>query len=127
LKREGYTKTDLSLRDAWESLTFPGLYRFISRHRAATVDEIRTTVSRGFFLRKLQRLVPAITRDDFEPGGAGVRAQAMDRRGNLINDFLFEEKPGQLHVLNAPSPGATASLAIGHHIAQKVRARVGKL
>src|SRR6202011_99488 len=57
LKREGYTKTDLSLKDAWEGLTFPGLYRFVSRHRAAAVDEIRTTMSRGFFLRKLQRLV----------------------------------------------------------------------
>lgn len=123
-RREGYRATDFSLRDAFDSLTFPGLLRFMARFPKSTFQEICNVVSRRAFLKNLQRLVPSITAADLEPGGAGVRAQAMNRRGDLVMDFWFEEKPGQLHVLNAPSPGATASLAIGGYIAEKVKQRL---
>lgn len=120
LKREGYRKTDFSARDAWESVTFPGLWRFLGRYPGASMRELATSVSRARFVRCLQRLVPAITSDDLQQGGAGVRAQAMTPRGDLVQDFEFVEGPRQLHVLNAPSPGATASLAIGELIASRV-------
>ena len=124
LSREGYGKTDFSLRDTWESLTYPGLARFMMRFPGATLHELMNSISSKSFLANLQRLVPSIRVDDIEPGGAGVRAQAMNRQGELLMDFSFEDRPGQLHVLNAPSPGATASLAIGAHVAAKVRARL---
>jgi L-2-hydroxyglutarate oxidase LhgO len=82
--------------------------------------EIRRSLSRGEFCRSLQRLVPEIRADDLETGGAGVRAQAMTPDGKLVEDFHFEEQRGILHVLNAPSPAATAALAIGSKIAERV-------
>ena len=124
LSREGYRKTDFSLRDTWESITYPGLARFMMKFPGATIHELMNSLSTNSFLTNLQRLVPSIRADDIEPGGAGVRAQAMNRSGGLLMDFSFEERPGQLHVLNAPSPGATASLAIGAHVAAKVQARM---
>ena len=85
--------------------------------------EIRRSFSKTEFTRSLQKLVPEIQTDDLEPGGSGVRAQAMLPEGKLIEDFHFEEAPGILHVVNAPSPAATASLAIGAKIAEKVLTR----
>lgn len=120
LKREGYRKTDFSARDTWESLTFSGLWRFLGRYPGASARELATSLSRARFVRCLQRLVPEITAADLDHGGAGVRAQAMTPRGDLVQDFDFVDGPGQLHVLNAPSPGATASLAIGEMIAARV-------
>jgi len=124
MRREGYRKTDFSLGDAWESITYPGLARFMLRFPGATFHELMNSCSSKSFLSNLQRLVPSIQAGDIEPGEAGVRAQAMNRRGELLMDFSFEERPGQLHVLNAPSPGATASLAIGAHVAAKVVERL---
>ena len=124
LSREGYRKMDFSLRDTWESLTFPGLARFMMRFPGASLNEVMNSISSKIFLANLQRLVPSIRVEDIEPGEAGVRAQAMNRQGELLMDFSFEERPGQLHVLNAPSPGATASLSIGAHIAAKVKDRL---
>lgn len=88
-------------------------------------SEIRRSLSRAEFTRSLQKLVPEIRAEDIEPGGAGVRAQAMTSDGKLIEDFHFEEAPGILHVVNAPSPAATASLAIGQTICQRVLAQWG--
>jgi L-2-hydroxyglutarate oxidase len=122
MRREGYRKTDFSARDLTDSLTFPGLWRFLARYPGASFHEFVTSFSRGHFLRCLQRLVPALTAADLQAGGAGVRAQAMTPRGDLVQDFDFVTGPRQLHVLNAPSPGATASLAIGEHIAALVEA-----
>ena len=82
--------------------------------------EIRRSFSRKEFCRSLQKLVPEIQVSDLSPGGAGVRAQAMSPAGKLVDDFHFEEGPGILHVLNAPSPAATAALAIGQTIAERV-------
>ena len=115
--REGYTKFDVSLRDCAELATFPGLWRFAARYPAATISELASSFSRRLFVRRLQRLVPAIQEEDLAPGGAGVRAQAMTRNGDLVEDFSFLHGRRQLHILNAPSPGATAALAIGEHVA----------
>jgi len=120
--REGYRKTDLNLRDLADALTFPGLWRFMGRHWAMCRDEVVRSLSKRRFCASLQRLVPEITVGDLEPGGAGVRAQAMTAAGDLVQDFHLLERPNALHVLNAPSPAATASLAIGAEIAARVQA-----
>jgi L-2-hydroxyglutarate oxidase len=114
--REGYRLRDVDLRDLAESLAFPGLRRFVARHAAVTWGELRRSLSRRRFARSLQRLVPELRVDDLRPGGAGVRAQAMRPDGALVQDFEFAAAPGALHVINAPSPAATASLAIGDEI-----------
>ena len=117
LAREGYTKWTLRPGDAFDAMTYPGLWKFMGRHRAMTWAEIGRSFSRARFCASLQRLVPAVQIADLEPGGAGVRAQAMLPDGTLVQDFHFVERAGALHVLNAPSPGATACLAIGEHVA----------
>ena len=114
--REGYRLRDVDLRDLAESLAFPGLRRFVARHAAVTWAELQRSVSRRRFARTLQRLVPELREDDLQPGGAGVRAQAIAPSGALVQDFEFAVGPGTLHVINAPSPAATASLAIGDEI-----------
>ncbi|HWB07055.1 MAG TPA: L-2-hydroxyglutarate oxidase [Verrucomicrobiales bacterium] len=122
-KREGYRRTDFSLRDSWETLTFPGLYRFLKRYPGVTWNELKNSFSRKVFLGNLQRLIPEITMDDLSPhGGSGVRAQAIHRDGSLLMDFSIQQSPGQLHLLNAPSPGATASLAIGGYLLSRMAA-----
>ena len=120
LRREGYARFSFSLRDAASTFLFPGFWRFAARHAGMAVAEARRSGSRRRFARDLAKLVPAIRPEDLEPGGAGVRAQAMDSRGRLIDDFYFLDAPRQTHVLNAPSPAATASLAIGDEIARRV-------
>jgi L-2-hydroxyglutarate oxidase len=118
--REGYKWTTINPRDLADSLFFPGLWRFLAKYPSMCGYEIRRSFSKAEFTRSLQKLVPEIRADDIEPGGAGVRAQAMLPEGNLIDDFHFEEARGILHVINAPSPAATASLAIGQRIVEKV-------
>ncbi|HTV63355.1 MAG TPA: L-2-hydroxyglutarate oxidase [Verrucomicrobiae bacterium] len=122
--REGYKWTRVNARDLAESLAFPGLWRFLAKYPSICGYEIWRSLSRAVFCRSLQRLVPEIRADDLEPGGAGVRAQAMTPEGNLVEDFHFEEAGDILHVVNAPSPAATASLAIGAKISEKVLTRL---
>ena len=122
--REGYRKTDFNPADLWDALTFPGLWRFIGKHQRMTWEELRRSFSRRLFCESLQKLVPEIRADDLETGGAGVRAQAMTPAGELVQDFNFVQRPRALHVLNAPSPAATASLAIGGEIAKMVAAEM---
>lgn len=125
-KREGYRKTDFSLRDAIDTLTFPGFYRLLLRYPTSAAREIANSLFKRVFLANLRKLIPEIAMSDLATGGgAGVRAQAVDREGRPLLDFRFAEAPGQLHVLNAPSPGATASLAIGEHLAEKVAGQLG--
>lgn len=119
--REGYRKTDLNVRDLADALSFGGLWRFMGRHRAMCWAEIVRSFSKHQFCASLQKLVPEITAADLEPGGAGVRAQAMTPAGELVQDFEIVERPDALHLLNAPSPAATAALAIGEEIAQRVK------
>jgi len=121
--REGYSWTKINLRDVAEAVLFPGLWRFLLAYPSLCGSEIRCSLSKRAFTRALQKLVPEIQAEDLAPGGAGVRAQAMLPEGKLVEDFHFEEAPGILHVVNAPSPGATASLAIGETIAKKVLSR----
>lgn len=123
--REGYRKSDLNLRDLADALSFGGLWKFMGRHKGMCRDEILRSFSRRRFCASLQKLVPEITEADLEPGGAGVRAQAMTPKGDLVQDFDLVERANALHVLNAPSPAATASLAIGLEIASRVRRLTG--
>jgi len=120
LAREGYTKGDVNMADLADALAFPGLWRFLLKYGKTCWDEIYRSFSRELFCRSLQRLVPEIQPDDLIPGGAGVRAQAMSPEGSLVDDFHFVQGDRQLHVVNAPSPAATSSLAIGEEIAGMV-------
>jgi L-2-hydroxyglutarate oxidase len=123
--REGYRWTDVNVRDLVGSALFPGLWRFLFRFPSLCGYEIWRSLSKAEFCRSLQKLVPAIRVSDLAPGGSGVRAQAMSADGRLVEDFHFEEQPGILHVINAPSPAATAALAIGETLAERVLARAG--
>lgn len=116
--REGYRLRDVNLRDLADALTFPGLWRFLARHPEMVRTELAQSFSKARFCRSLQRLVPEIRPADLAPGGAGVRAQAMTPSGDLVQDFQIVQREQALHVLNAPSPAATASLAIGEHVAR---------
>ena len=117
LSREGYRKTDIRVGDLADALAFAGLWKFLAKHSRLSWQEMRRSFSKELFCATLQRLIPEIQLSDLEPGGSGVRAQAMAADGSLVEDFYFVEGPGELHVVNAPSPGATASLAIGEEIA----------
>ena len=116
LAREGYSWKDFSARDVADALSFPGLWRFMRKYPSLCSAEIIRSLSQRLACRALQKLVPAITVADLLPGGAGVRAQAMHVDGTLLQDFWLEQRPRALHVLNAPSPAATASLAIAEEL-----------
>jgi L-2-hydroxyglutarate oxidase len=115
--REGYSRTSFSLRDTSEVLTYPGFWRLARSFWRTGAAEMHRSLSTSAFVRGLQRLVPAVTSGDVRPAGSGVRAQAVDRRGQLLEDFSILEDERTIQVLNAPSPAATAALAIGRHVA----------
>jgi L-2-hydroxyglutarate oxidase LhgO len=121
LAREGYTKTKINPKDVLDAITFGGLWKFLRKYPKMCLDETRRSFSRALFCASLQRLVPEIRPEDLGEGGAGVRAQAMSPDGSLVEDFHFVQGPGELHVVNAPSPGATASLALGEEIAASLK------
>ncbi|MDF1660600.1 MAG: L-2-hydroxyglutarate oxidase [Planctomycetota bacterium] len=118
LAREGYKRGQFSLRDSLESLMNPALWRLGMRFWRVAIHEEARSLSRRLFTKSLQKLVPEIQEGDLIPGGSGVRAQALTPRGELVDDFRIEKGPGTIQVLNAPSPAATASLAIGEEIAK---------
>ena len=118
--REGYSLTKVNLRDLAGTLSYPGLWKFLRRYPSMAFGELAQSLSRARFCAALQKLVPEIRPEDLAPGGAGVRAQAMTRTGELVQDFHLLPSRDALHVLNAPSPAATASLAIGEHIAAQI-------
>lgn len=115
-KREGYKKTDISLKDTWEALTFEGTWKFLSKHWRFGIDEYRRAFSKRLFLQRLQKLIPSLTMTDITDGRCGVRAMALSPEGNMIEDFEIAYAEHSIHVLNAPSPAATAGLAIGDEI-----------
>ena len=117
-KREGYGKLDFDLKDTTEALAFKGTWKFLSRHWRFGLDEYRRAFSKRLFLNRLQKLVPSLEMSDLVPGRSGVRAMALDPDGQMVDDFRIETGPGSIHVLNAPSPAATAGLAIGESVAQ---------
>ena len=117
LAKEGYTKSDISLGDTLGTLSYPGFWAMAAKYWKVGVAEHLRSFSKRIFLRDLQRLVPQVRDRDLGPGGSGVRAQAVDRQGRLLDDFIIQERERAIHVLNAPSPGATSSLSIGDYIA----------
>ena len=122
--REGYRKTNINLADLADAFSYPGLWRFLRRYPKVCWDELRRSFSKKLFCRTLQRLVPEIQISDLIPGGAGVRAQAMSPEGSLVDDFHFVEGDREIHIVNAPSPAATSSLAIGEEIAAMLAGRL---
>jgi L-2-hydroxyglutarate oxidase len=122
--REGYKKTDVNITDLAESLTYPGFLRMAAKYWKMGMGEMWRSVSKRAFVRALKRLLPEIEADHLEPAPAGVRAQAVSRDGNLVDDFLIQETERVINVGNAPSPAATASLNIGKLIADRLQPRL---
>lgn len=124
-RREGYHKLDFSLRDSVDLATFPGFWRMAGKFWKTAAGEFHRSFSKDAFVTALQKLMPAIRAEHLKPGGAGVRAQAVTREGALVDDFRILESERMIHVLNAPSPAATASLSIGQTIAEMARRNFG--
>jgi L-2-hydroxyglutarate oxidase len=122
LRREGYRRTDFDLGEAMATLSYGGFRKLARRQWKHGLSEIRRSLSKRVFVRSLQRLVPEVRNEDMTPGGSGVRAQAVGPDGNLVDDFRFVPTERFLHVLNVPSPAATASLPIGREIVKMVEA-----
>ena len=118
-KREGYGKTDFSLRDTWDALTYQGTWKLFFQNMRYGINEYRRAFSKKLFLKTLQVMIPSLTMDDIVPGRAGVRALLLGVDGDTRDDFRIEYHGNSIHVLNAPSPAATASLAIGGYIAEE--------
>jgi len=114
--REGYRKSDVNLGESVGTFVFPGFWKMTMKHWKTGVSEMHRSYSKKVFVHDLQKLIPEIKAEDLAPGGAGVRAQAVARDGALLDDFKILQTATAIHVLNAPSPGATSSLAIGTHI-----------
>jgi L-2-hydroxyglutarate oxidase len=117
LRREGYAKRDFRFEDVSEMLAYRGFWRMAARYGRTGLGEVYRSWSKAAFVRALRKLIPELTANDIEPGGSGVRAQAVNPDGTLVDDFRIVEADRMIHVLNAPSPAATASLAIGRTIA----------
>ena len=119
-KREGYGAVNFSIRDTLSMASYPGTWRLLSRHIGPGLIELRNALSKRSFVRQIQKYCPSLTRKDLKPWPTGVRAQAVDPAGNMIDDFLFAESPRSLHVCNAPSPAATSAIPIGSSICDRV-------
>jgi L-2-hydroxyglutarate oxidase len=124
-RREGYRRTDFNLRDLGSSLAYPGFRRMAAKNWRSGLAEFHRSFSKPAFVRALQRLVPEVREEDLVPGGSGVRAQAVMRDGTLVDDFKFVPSEKMLHVLNVPSPAATASLVIGRAIVETAQKYFG--
>jgi L-2-hydroxyglutarate oxidase LhgO len=116
LAREGYNRSSIAPLELLETLRYEGFWRLVSRYWKNGVGEMMRSFSKALFARALQQLIPEITRNDLISGGAGVRAQALGHDGKLLDDFVILQNQQMIHVLNAPSPAATSSLAIAKHI-----------
>lgn len=124
-KREGYNKTSFNLKDTAEAFGYGGTWKFFGKHWKFGLDEYRGAFSKAYFLKRLQKLIPSLESDDITPGRAGVRAMALSRQGDMIDDFKIEAKGNAIHVLNAPSPAATAALAIGKAVEEMATEHFG--
>ena len=123
LAREGYRKTDINIKDSFEALTYPGLWRLARTYWRTGIGELVRSFSRKVFTRSLKKLIPEVEEEDLAPIEAGVRAQALAKDGELVNDFLIVDGKRSVHVLNAPSPAATAAIPIGKTIAERITER----
>ncbi|MEP0862829.1 MAG: L-2-hydroxyglutarate oxidase [Ignavibacterium sp.] len=119
-KRTGYKKSDIDISQITEMLLYPGFWKMAKKHYKMGWEEFKRSFSKKLFVKSLQKLIPDLTEDDIIPGGAGVRAQALDRYGKLLDDFRIIQTDKMIHVLNAPSPAATASLSIGETISDMI-------
>lgn len=124
-KREGYGKTDFSWKDTWDALTYGGTWRLFFKNMKFGINEYRRAFSKRLFLKTLQRMVPDLTMEDIRPGRSGVRALLLSQDGDTRDDFRIEYHDNAIHVLNAPSPAATASLAIGGYVADLAEKQFG--
>ena len=120
LKREGYSLKDVSFNDCVDTFTYTGFYKFLGKHFRYAIQELKTSLFTTYFLKKAQELIPELQLNMLQSGSAGVRAQAMHSDGKLEMDFVIHSTKNQLHILNAPSPAATASLAIADHVISKI-------
>ena len=120
LKREGYHRTSFNLRDFIDTMSYPGFWRLVAKHARSGFAEMHRSFSKKAFVRSLQQLIPEIREEDLVPAEAGVRAQALRPDGSLVDDFLIIQGPNSVHVCNAPSPAATASLEIGRYVAARL-------
>ncbi|SEM93074.1 L-2-hydroxyglutarate oxidase [Cryobacterium luteum] len=127
LAREGYAWGQMNLRDTRDAVTYRGFLHLARRNVRTGAQEIARSFSKQLFAASLARLVPQITRDDIVRAGAGVRAQAIRPNGSLADDFIIQQAPRQIHVLNAPSPAATSALEIARHIATAAAAELSRL
>jgi L-2-hydroxyglutarate oxidase len=125
-KREGYKLTDFSARDLVESLRYPGLWRLAGKFAKEGVDEYARSFSKKLFTKSLQKLIPEIREEDLVPAPAGVRAQALNRDGSLVDDFQIIIGKRSVHVCNAPSPAATAAIEIGEEIINRLEKKFEK-
>jgi L-2-hydroxyglutarate oxidase len=123
-RREGYGKLDINIKELGEILAWPGFRKVATKYWRTGLGEMYRSFSKAAFTKALQELIPEIQEDDLEPGGAGVRAQACDYDGGLLDDFAILESPTAINVLNAPSPAATSSLSIGQTVSERVLARL---
>jgi L-2-hydroxyglutarate oxidase LhgO len=125
LRREGYTGSALNILEAIETLQFPGFWKMAAKYwRMGAAEQYRSWIKNAF-VKALQKMVPTLQEEDLAPGGSGVRAQAVDQQGNLLDDFHFVHSPGMIHVCNVPSPAATASLEIGGEVVDMLAERFG--
>ena len=120
-KREGYGKTDFNLKDTLDALSYAGTWKMFYQNMSFGIDEYRRAFSKKLFLKTLQRLIPSLTMEDIRPGRAGVRALLLSQDGDTRDDFRIEYAKNSIHILNAPSPAATASLAIGDEVCQMAK------
>ena len=120
-KREGYGKTDFSLKDTYDALTYGGTWKLFMKNASYGINEYRRAFSKNLFLKTLQKLIPSLKMEDIKPGRAGVRALLLGRDGDTRDDFRIEYGHQSIHVLNAPSPAATASLAIGNDVSKMAK------
>ncbi len=119
-KKEGYLKKDFNIKELADTLSWPGFIKVALKYWSTGLGEMYRSYSKSAFTKALQQLVPEIKSEDLVPGGSGVRAQACDRTGGLLDDFYIEQNERQMHVCNAPSPAATSSLSIAHEIVRRV-------
>ena len=119
-KREGYKRTDFNFSDSIDSLTYKGLWKLFGKHWKQGLEEYKRAFSKKLFLQSLQKMIPSLEMNDIKPARAGVRAQALDNEGNLVYDFKIEQNGNHFHVLNAPSPAATACLSIAEYITDTI-------
>ena len=120
-KREGYGKTDFSLKDTYDALTYGGTWKLFMKNASYGINEYRRAFSKNLFLKTLQKLIPSLKMEDIKPGRAGVRALLLGQDGDTRDDFRIEYGHQSIHVLNAPSPAATASLAIGNDVSMMAK------